>query len=265
MGRTWRDEDATCAALTVRQRQLVAIVRGQGFATIEALARHFQVSPQTIRRDVIALDQQRLLQRFHGGAGVRENRVRLGYAQKRVAAAEAKERIGEAAAARIPEGASVFLDVGTTVEAVARALRGRRGLRVFTSSLPVATLLADSHQHMEIVVVGGVVRGADGSLVGDLATMAIGRFRVDLAVIGVSGFDVDGALMDFDLGKVAVKQAMMAAAHGTMVVADAGKFARSAVVRLASLDEVEMLVTDAAPPTALTARLEHSGVELILA
>lgn len=251
-------------ALTDRQRRIVEIVRELGFATVEALAREFDVSAQTVRRDIIFLDERELLQRFHGGAGLRETTVRLGYGQKQSVAAEAKTRIGEAVAALIPEGASVFLDVGTTVEAVARSLRLRNSLHVFTSSLPAATLLA-GRPGIELFVTGGQVRGLDGSLVGETTTAALARFRLDYAVLGLSGFDDDGWIMDFDLQKVGVKQAALAAARQGIAVADAGKFERSAIVRVAPPERFARLVSDAAPPAHLAALFRTAGLDLTIA
>lgn len=247
-----------------RRLAILTIVRKQGYATIEALARHFALSMQTVRRDIVQLDAQGLLQRFHGGAGVREAHVRLGYAEKRIVATDAKERIGRAAAALIPDGAAVFLDVGTTVEAVARALRGRRDLRVFTCSLPAAMLLAEQ-DGPELVVLGGQVRGADGSLVGDMTTAAIGRFRFDLAIIGFSGFEPDGIFMDFDLQKVAVKQAAIARSRSAIAVGTAVKLTRSAIVAVAPADAFSHLVTDQTPAPAVIDLLAGNAVELVTA
>lgn len=257
-----RMEAAKDGALTERQSAVISIVAGQGFATIDALARHFGVSAQSIRRDIIRLDAAGLLQRFHGGAGVREQAVRLGYAEKRVISAEAKERIGRAAANLVADGAAVFLDVGTTVEAVARALKQRDSLRVFTASLPAAALLA-GRAGIDLFVLGGAVRGADGSLAGEATVAAIRRFRFDVAVIGYSGFDEDGALMDFDIEKVAVKQAAMARSRQTIAVGDASKYARSALVRVAPPSALDTLVSDAAPRAPLRKLLE--GVRVVRA
>ncbi len=247
-----------------RRLAILTIVREQGYATIEALARRFALSAQTVRRDIVQLDAQGLLQRFHGGAGIREGHVRLGYAEKRIIAADAKERIGRATAALIPEGAAVFLDVGTTVEAVARALRGRRNLRIFTCSLAAATLLA-GEADLELVVLGGQVLGADGSLAGAMTTAAIQRFRFDLAVIGFSGFEPDGTFMDFDLQKVAVKQAAMARSRAAIAIGTASKFTRSAIVAIAATDAFTHLVTDRKPAPGVIDALERGGIELITA
>lgn len=266
------DDDAH-EALTERQRAILGIVGEQGFATIEALARHFDVSAQSIRRDIIRLDSEGALQRFHGGAGIGGagnggagggSVVRLGYAEKRIIASDAKDRIGRAAAARIPDGSAVFLDVGTTVEAVARALRQRASLRVFTTSLPTAAILT-GRPEIELFVLGGSVRGADGSLAGAATLAAIDAFRFDVAVIGYSGFDADGALMDFDLEKVAVKQRAMARAATVLAVGDASKFERSALVRIAPPGAVATIVTDALSPRARARFVDGAGLDVVVA
>ena len=250
--------------LNERQATLLGIVQAQGFATVEWLAERFEVSAQTVRRDIIFMDQCGLLQRFHGGAGARGGTVRLGYAQKQSLAVNAKDAIGAAAAAMVPVGATVFLDVGTTVEAVARVLAGHERLRVFTNSLASAMHLA-GHTGIEVVVTGGSLRGADGSLVGD-GTMALLRdLRFDLALIGLSGWDDDGAPMDFDLEKIAVKRTAIARAHRTLALCDASKFQRPAVARIVPVDALAALVTDRAPPRALSEKLNQADVELIVA
>lgn len=247
-----------------RQRKIVKRIETRGFATIEALAQKFDVSAQTIRRDIILLDKQRMLQRFHGGAGLPRDSARLGYSQKKVAAVEGKKRIGEAVADLILDGAAVFLDVGTTVEAVAKALSGRENLNVFTNSLASAAALAENHE-IKVFVTGGLLHGADGSLIGDDVTAMIGRFKFDVAVIACSGFDDDGTVMDFDIQKVGVKSAAMENARLAILVADGNKFFHTAFVRISVLEDFSHLVTDTEPPTALKNALKKARVKVIVA
>jgi DeoR family transcriptional regulator, glycerol-3-phosphate regulon repressor len=247
-----------------RQRKIVKRIETRGFATIEALAQKFDVSAQTIRRDIIRLDKTGLLQRFHGGAGLPRDSARLGYSQKKITAVAGKQRIGRAAAALIPDGSAVFLDVGTTVEGVARALAGRGNLSVFTNSLAAAGALAGS-QDMKVVVTGGLLHGADGSLVGGDVTTAVLRFKFDVAVIACSGFDDDGSVMDFDLQKVSVKNAAIESARLTILVADGSKFKRTAFVRISALENFSHVVTDKEPPMALRKALQKAGVEVVVA
>ena len=248
----------------IRQREIVERIETRGFATIDALAQEFEVSAQTIRRDIIQLEKQCLLQRFHGGAGLPRDSVRLRYNQKQVAAVGSKHRIGDAAASLIPAEAAVYLDVGTTVEAVAQSLALRDNLNVFTNSLPAAGALAHS-PGVRVVVTGGLLSGADGSLVGSEVIASIEKFKFDIAVIACSGFDDDGTVMDFDIQKVNVKNAAMKNSRRTILVADASKFARTAFVRVSALEGFSQLVTDTSPPTTFNSALKEAGVELIVA
>lgn len=251
--------------LTSRQQEILRLVQEHGFATIETLARHFDVSAQTVRRDIIRLDEAGILQRFHGGAGVTGATSRLGYAQKQAEAPDAKARIAGAVAAMVPNGSSLFLDVGTTAEAVARALSDHRRMHVVTNSLSAASILAEGGIG-DVIVTGGLVRGPDGSLVGEQAQEMLSRFRLDVAVIACSGFDEeDGAPMDFDVLKIAAKQTMAARARRVVVVADAAKFTRAAVGRIMPLDAVGTVVTDAPPPAHFARLATEAGCRIVLA
>ena len=250
--------------LNERQAALLGIVQAQGFATVEWLAERFEVSAQTVRRDIIRLNQSGLLQRFHGGAGALEGTVRLGYAQKQGLAVDAKDAIGAAAAVRVPAGATVFLDVGTTVEAAAKALAGHQALRVFTNSMASAIHLA-GRAGIEVTVTGGNLRGADGSLVGDTTTALLRDLRFDLALIGLSGWDEDGSPMDFDLDKIAVKRTAIARAQQTLALCDASKFERTAVARIVPAEKLTALIADCPPPPALSDMLGQAGVEILVA
>ncbi len=247
-----------------RQGRLLEIVRDRGFATLEELAALFQVSTQTIRRDVIRLDAAGLLQRFHGGVGAPGDRVRLGYRRKQAMAIQAKARIAALAAGLVVDGAAVYLDVGTTVEALAGELLGKTLRAVFTNNMPAALLLG-SDQSLEVYVTGGQVRGADGSLVGEGAAKELRALAVDIAFIACSGFAEDGSPMDFDPQKVAIKQAVLANARCAVLLADSSKFARSALAKIAPPDSFSALVSDAAPPERLALSLSSAGVDLRIA
>jgi DeoR family glycerol-3-phosphate regulon repressor len=256
-------DSSSLEGLNERQAALLALVRQRGYATVEWLAEQFEVSAQTVRRDIILLDQRGMLQRFHGGAAAADKAVvRLGYAEKQELAVEAKLAIGTAAARLVPEGASVFIDVGTTAEAVARALAGHAALRVFTNSLAAARQLA-GRDGIEVVVAGGSLRGRDGSLVGDSVTASLRELRLDIAFIGLSGWDDDGAPMDFDIDKIAVKRTALARARSAIAICDGSKFDRQAIVRIAPPEQFARLICDAPPPPALAGRLEAAGVDVL--
>lgn len=256
------------SAASARHDRILAAVAARGFATIEALAQQLGVSAQTVRRDVIALDGAGRLQRFHGGAGMPEaaggGAVRLSWQTRQRVATDGKQAIGLTAAALTGAGSTVFIDVGTTAEAVARALADGPGCAVVTNSLRAAALIA-GREAFALHVAGGTVRGSDGSLVGATTLAGIAEFRFDLAVIGCSGFDRDGAPMDFDLDKIAVKRAAMVRAAASVVVADAGKHARVALARIAPAEQFSHLVTDAPPPPPLAAAFAAAGLPVLLA
>ena len=241
--------------LTPRQREIVRLVAEQSYATLEGLAQRFEVSIQSIRRDVIQLDRLRLLQRFHGGAGATQNTVRLGHREKRVTAADAKARIGQAGARLVPPGASAFLDVGTTTEALARALAEREApLRVFTNSLSVGLELA-GRSHVELHVFGGTARGADGSLAGAATLSALDAVSFDIAFIGCSGLDEEARVTDYDLEKIAVKRLAMRRAGASILLADASKFSRRATVAVAPLGDFAHVVTSTGDEAVLRERV----------
>lgn len=223
--------------LNARQERILAITESQGFVTIEKLAEGFGVSGQTIRRDIIALSEAGLLQRFHGGAGPAgaAEALRLDYRRKTEISVDDKTRIGAEAAGLIPDGAAVFLDVGSTVECAAKALGARNGLRVFTNSMRAA-LHFDPRQH-DVTVLGGRLAGRDGSLVGEDVVLALADLRVDVALLGCSAVDEGGRVMDYDLSKIAVKKCAMKSAARSFLLAGKVKFGRAALAAFARLDD----------------------------
>lgn len=251
-------------ALTNRQALILKHVQETGFATIEAMSDTFAVSTQTIRRDLIALERQDLLIRFHGGAGLARNMFRLGYAEKRGAAQDGKQRIGDRIAGMIPEGATVYIDVGSTVECVARALIGHRHLRIVTPSAAVAMILA-SAGHLDVFVTGGSLRGANGALVGEHAKQTLRAFRFDYLVTSFGGFDPEGEPMDFDPEKIALRRIAMENALCRIGAMDASKFHRHALTRM--LDGVGFtdLVVDAPPPGHVAAAMRRAGTRIAIA
>lgn len=247
-----------------RRAQIVDLVRQQGFVSIDALAQRFAVTPQTVRRDINALCGQAVLQRHHGGAALASSVENIAYPDRQVLRVEEKRRIAHMVAEHIPDHASLFINIGTTTEEIARALMRHVGLRVITNNLNVAAVLSGKAD-FQVTVAGGVVRSRDRGIVGEATIDLIRQFRVDFGVIGISGIDLDGTLLDFDYQEVRVAQAIIANSRQVFLAADHGKFGRNAMVRLGSLDEIDALFTDAPPPPALLQRIEAGGVALFVA
>ena len=229
--------------IATRHAAILQIAKQVGRITVDDLAARFEVSPQTIRKDLNDLCAKRQLARVHGGAILSSGVENVGYDARRLIASAEKEAIGRAAAALIPDNASLFINIGTTTEAVARALLQHAGLMVITNNLNVAGLMRPYSQ-IEVVLAGGVVRSSDGGIVGETAVDFIGQFKVDYAVIGVSAIDHDGALLDYDYREVRVAQAIISNAREVILVGDATKFERTAPVRIGHVSQVDTFVTD---------------------
>ena len=250
--------------LTQRQSDILNIARAFGRVMVDDLARRFEVSAQTIRKDLNDLCDQRSLTRIHGGAIIASGVENLAYEARRFVAADEKKAIGVAAAAQIPNGCSLFINIGTTTEEVASALTSHEDLLVITNNLNVAMQLY-RHPRVEVIVAGGNVRRSDGAVIGSSAISLIGQFKVDYAIIGASAIDEEGALLDFDYREVQVSQAIIANARSVMLVSDSSKFQRSAPVRIAHLSQIQTFVTDAPLPAGLQTICQARGIEVIVA
>ncbi|WP_456242965.1 DeoR/GlpR family DNA-binding transcription regulator [Spiribacter insolitus] len=255
------DDDAV--ELNRRQQAMLGLVQEQGFVSVEELAQHFSVTSQTIRRDINSLCGAGLLRRYHGGAGLPSSVENVAYQARQILYPEAKERIGAAIAARIPNQASLYITLGTTTEAVAAALREHRGLRVITNNLNVASILADN-PGCEVIVAGGVVRHRDRGITGEATIDFMNQFKVDYAVMGISGIEADGTLLDFDYREVRVLQVIMGNARSILLGADHSKFGRNALVRVGDLSRITELYTDAEPPASIRRILSENGGRLVV-
>ena len=251
--------------LNPRQLNLLGVVRSHGSVTVEKLAEKLGVTLQTVRRDVHRLDEAGLLTRFHGGARVPSSTTEnIAHQQRESLNAHGKTRIARAVAAHIPNDCSLILNIGTTTEAVAKALLHHTGLRVLTNNLNVATILS-RNPACEVIVAGGVVRARDLGIVGEAAVSFIEQFKVDIALIGISGIEDDGSLRDYDYREVRVAQTIISHAREVWLVADSSKFNRPAMVAVASLSQIDRLYTDASPPDPFPALLAEAQVRCEIA
>ena len=248
--------------LPQRQQDILGLARAQGRVNVDLLAARFEVTPQTIRKDLNELCDRRLLSRVHGGAVVASGVENIAYEARRFIAQAEKRAIGGAAAQLIPNNASLFINIGTTTEEVARALHQHQDLLVITNNLNVATILY-RHPRIDVIVAGGPVRRADGAVIGAAAVEFVSQFKVDYAVIGASAIDEDGALLDFDVREVRVARAIIENARRVLLVADRSKLQRSAPVRIGHLSEIDTVITDELASPVLRELCRTESVEVI--
>ena len=241
----------------LRRDEIAKLVQQEGFASIEELAGNFQVTPQTIRRDINSLCKDGILRRYHGGAGLASSNTNVDYADRQTLYSQEKSNIAQSVADFIPNNASLFINIGTTTEAVAKHLLEHENLRIVTNNLNVANLLSNN-ESFEVIIAGGSVRPRDKGITGEATIDLIKQFRVDYGIIGISAIDNDGALLDFDYHEVRVAQAIIENSRTTVLVADHSKIGRQAMVRLGHLSQVQDWFTDARPTEELmTIAAEH--------
>jgi DeoR family transcriptional regulator, glycerol-3-phosphate regulon repressor len=250
--------------MEVEARHLAIIekAKARGRVLVDDLAREFSISVQTIRKDLNEICDKGLLKRSHGGAVFPSGVENMEYESRRRIAADEKTAIGRAAASLVPNNSSLFINIGTTTEAVSQALLGHTGMMVITNNINVANRMR-IYPEFEVVIASGIVRGSDGGIVGEAAVDFIKQFKVDYAVIGVSAIDEDGALLDFDYREVKVAQAIIANARHVILVSDSTKFDRTAPVRIAHVSQVHSFITDRCTLPSIRRICAEAGVDLI--
>lgn len=248
----------------LRKPEIVSIARREGLVTVDGLVEHFGVTPQTIRRDLTELSEAGQLERIHGGAILPSKTTNIGYNERRALNQPAKVDIARACAAEIPNDCTLFLNIGTTTEAVAAELMGHEGLLVVTNNINIAVILSEN-EAINVIVTGGNLRRSDGGLIGDLATQTIGQFRFDYAIIGCSALHEDGEILDFDFLEVGVSKEIINRSECVFLVADASKFDRKAPAKIASMASVDLFVTDKTPPEITRSVCQATGTRILVA
>lgn len=245
---------------SIRHAKIIDLVKQLGYVSTEELVNQLGVSSQTIRRDLNELAENNQIRRHHGGAALPSSSENSDYADRKLFFSHQKSVIAKQVAEKIPHGASLFLDIGTTSEAVAFALLSHKNLRIVTNNLNAAHILMQK-EDFHITVAGGNLR-TDGGIIGEATVNFISQFRLDFCILGISAVDRDGSMLDYDYHEVQVKRALMESARRVMLVTDHSKFSRSAIVRLGDIREVDDLFTDSPLPLELQQHLNASNVNL---
>lgn len=250
---------------TERQQQIAQFVRQQRRATVEQLSQQFGVSEATIRRDLEKLDSAGAIRRAHGGAVAVERAAPEPPVVRRADDyADEKRRIGQAAAALIQDGETIFLGSGTTTLEVARHLEGRRNLKVITNALNIANQIS-GYPDITVIITGGLLRASELSMIGHLTEQALREFRADRAIMGIRALSVrDGLTNDYGL-ETAIDRAIVGCAPQLILVADQSKLDRVATVVIAPIGAVHTLVTSTDAPPEVVDELRAAGVAVVLA
>ncbi len=250
--------------INTRQDQIIDLVRERGYASIEMMAEKFGVSQQTVRRDIIYLSEKNLLQRHFGGAGLPPGIDRLAYSNRKVRNAQEKAMIGKEIAKQIPNGSSLFIDIGTTMEAVAEALVSHEGLRILTNHIGVVTILCEKTD-FEIILPGGLVRNKDKAIAGETTTEFLKNFRVGYGIFGIGSITDDGQLLDYDYRDAQASRAALEISRRKFAAADHSKFNADAMMPFAQASEVDGIFTDKEPPKSIAQAIKKADTKLFVA
>jgi DeoR family glycerol-3-phosphate regulon repressor len=249
---------------TQRCELIINLIKQRGFMSIDDLVEECNVTPQTIRRDLNQLSESGIISRYHGGAGIVTSWENTPYQDRKTHNKKVKERIADEIVKMIPDGASVFINIGTTTEMVASRLLNHRNLHIVTNNIHVATILS-AKEDFSVIIAAGEVRYRDGGIIGEATCDFISQFRMDYGIIGISGISADGALLDFDFREVKVSQAILKHSRNVILAADATKFERCAMVEQGHLSQVDYLVSDENPPPSIQKVIKENSITFIKA
>ncbi|GHH90665.1 DeoR/GlpR family DNA-binding transcription regulator [Streptomyces capillispiralis] len=248
-----------------RQQEILRLAREGGRVDVVSLAEEFQVTAETIRRDLKALDRAGLVRRVHGGA-IPAGRLDFepDLAERETTAADEKDRIAKAALAELPADGTLIVDAGSTAARLAEVMPAELSLTVVTHSLPIAARLAD-HPGIQLHLVGGRVRHRTRAAVDAWALRAYAEIRADVLFVAANGFSAEHGLTTPDLAEAAVKRAAMAAARRVVLLADSSKHGQEHFARFGDLGDVDLLITDSGLSPQDAAAIESGGTEVVRA
>ncbi len=253
----------TSSKVVGRREEIANLVNAQGYASIEFLSNKYGVSTQTIRRDIMALSEDSLVTRLHGGAGSVSSLVNISYDARRISMLEEKELIAASAATLIRSSHSVFMTGGSTMEIVAKELSQIPTLCIITNNIHAAIHLY-SKKDIELLMPCGRVRHHNGCIIGPATMEFIANFQTDFLIMGIGAVSPDGLLLDYDYEEAMLMAKMMKNAREVILVTDSTKFEKNATAQVGHLRDVSYLVTDRRPPEQACELIEEHNVSLIV-
>jgi DeoR family glycerol-3-phosphate regulon repressor len=248
--------------LSPRQERIVDILRATPSISVVELAQRLAVSGETIRRDLQALADDGIVQKYHGGVSLHRDVQESPFQLRLRSNVAAKRRLAQQLNALLPDGASVVLDNSSTACFVAEALAERRGLTVATPSLEVARALAQAGDRHTVLMPGGTLRSSDMTLAGANALRFAAQLNPDFLVVSVAALSARGGCLDFDPFEVEFKQAVQPQAGQVVVLADSSKFDAPGLITSLPWRQVQVLVTDQPLPPELAAAT--TGLQVIV-
>jgi DeoR/GlpR family transcriptional regulator of sugar metabolism len=250
--------------LEERRQQVLRRIQADGRVSVGQLSQEFGVSEVTIRMDLQALADRKLIVRTHGGAVAGDtNLYELALAMRRQQQVQEKSRIGKAGAALVANGDAIILDSSSTALAIAQHLKNHRHLTIITNSLAVAQEMLDAPD-VTVVMSGGRVRRDTASLVGPDGLDMLCKYNIQKGFFGAHGITVMDGLTDVSADEAEVKRRMAAMCRQVIAVLDATKWGKVGLVSFARLDQIRTVITDRDAPADRVAEVRALGTEIIL-
>ncbi len=250
--------------ISKRQSEIADLVQKAGFASVEELAERFEVTAQTIRRDVNGLCELGVLRRTHGGVEPPAAASNIRYSTRQILKLPEKKLIARLVADKVENNQSLAFSIGTTPEIVMQALMTHDKLAIFTNNLNVA-FTATGNPSFQVTIAGGRLRHGDRDVLGAAAQAFFSNYKVDIGIFGVAGVDEDGTLLDFHEDEAAARQSILANCRKSFLVLDHSKFGRNAHVRAGQLGDVDAIFTDRPVPPEFLACLDGTRTEVFVA
>ncbi|MCA0270649.1 MAG: DeoR/GlpR family DNA-binding transcription regulator [Proteobacteria bacterium] len=245
-----------------RQPQIEAIIRRDGEVSVETLAQRFDVSSETIRRDLGYLATHGRIQKVHGGAKRPQLIREPSHEERATTAAAAKAEIGRRLADAVAPGETLFIDTGSTTLAAAEALAVIPNLTIITNSCRLAERLARASRDATIHLLGGRYGLDNAQTTGIAVIEQLQAFRADRAILTVAALDPNEGAMDASLDEAQIARAMIRNARSVTILADAGKFGRQAAYAVCATRDIDLIISDGQLDKLHKAALRERGVEL---
>lgn len=256
-------KDTKRSKVAERREGIAHLVNRNGYASIEFLSEKYDVSTQTIRRDIRALSKENLVTRHHGGAGSASSLVNISYDVRRISMLDEKQRLAAAAVEMINPGHSLFVSGGSTMEIASQELAKLSTLCVITNNIHAAFHLY-SKSEIEVLMPCGRVRHHNGGIIGPAAINFIDNFQTDFLLMGIGAISSDGNLLDYHYEEALLMSRMIKNTREVILVTDSSKFQKNAMAQVGHLRDVSYLVTDTEPPSQFREIMEEHHVSLII-
>ncbi|AKK03327.1 DeoR/GlpR family DNA-binding transcription regulator [Corynebacterium epidermidicanis] len=253
-----------------RRRQIASLTAVEGRVNVTELSQRFEVTAETIRRDLAVLDQEGIVHRVHGGAVATQSfqTTEFSIDTRARSASGAKNAIAREAIAFVPDShGGIFLDAGTSLASFADVLVAHPNAHrwsLVTNSLSIALSLANSGLD-EVQLLGGTVRAITQAVVGDTALRTLALMRADVAFIGTNALTLDHGLSTADSQEAAVKRAMITNAQKVVVLCDSTKMGNDYLVSFAGIDDIDVVITDSGAPQSMVDALRDREIQVIVA